>query len=149
MIYDHISQIEQYVNLHPNFAGALAYLQTQDYKNMPVGHYDTGDPNITFEIKEYRTTPEIAEKLVAHRQYCEIWIQLCSCEIGKFAFTEQCQVITPYQAETDALTCKSAAHRMIHLAEDEFVLLMPSDAHSHEIVGNNTVVKKAILRFRL
>lgn len=148
MIYDHISKISQYETLHPNLKKGLEFLDTLDYKQLPPGIYDTGDPDLTFEIKEYRTSSAIAGQLVAHKKYCEIWLQLCPCEIGKFAYTDQCDIVTPYDEETDALVCKSSSHRMIPLAEDEFVLLMPSDAHSHETIPRNTLVKKAILRFR-
>lgn len=149
MIYDHISQIDRYTAIHPNFAKAAAFLRTVDHKHLPVGFHDTGDEDLTFEIKQYSTTPETAGQLVAHRRFGEVWIQLCSCEIGKFAFTDRCQTITAYQPEQDLLICKSSCHRMLPLAEDDLIVLMPSDAHSHELLFPGAVVKKAIIRFRL
>lgn len=155
MIYDKLENAPLYYGVHPNFEKAMRFVSTLNCDALPIGPYATGDEDFTIEVLEY--TPEskygesataMANRVCAHRDRGEVWVQLTSSEQLKLAPVEECESVY-YDKEQDFEELKAFTHTVFPMIKGFFVALLPSDGHNHEPIGKGSFNRKLDIFFRM
>ena len=130
MIYDKVKNWEKYSSVHPLFKTAFEHLFNNDILNLPEGKYDIKGKELFANVaREVSKTKDIYCH-EAHKEYIDIQITLKgSFEIG-LRFLDSCKNMTvEYNAEKDIEFYGDEPLSKINIAENEFLILFPEEAH--------------------
>ena len=149
MIFDKVSKSKTYVNIHPLFAKAFAYLE--DYLKNPVapGKYEICGDDLYVTVQDYETRDE--GKLEVHRKYIDIQCMVEGVEKMDYAQFEDLEVETEYDEKCDAQFLKDSDSGMEFLFRaGDFAIFFPQDAHKPGIkVGSKAKAKKLVFKLRI
>lgn len=148
MIIDILENAQRYVDLHPKFAEAFAYLIAH-CKNPPApGKYSIQSDDIFAIVSDSQGLGLNNARLEAHRRYIDIQYTLNGDEIYGWKPVNDCREIEEsYDDAKDFELFKDPPSTMIHAAKGVFVVFFPEDGHaplcSDEMVSK-IVIKVAV-----
>lgn len=144
MIFDSLEQINQYVAVHPRFSAAFKFLLETDLAELASGKYEIdGDQVFAIVDRAHGRTREEAP-LEAHRNYIDIQVVLKGADEMGWKSTDACQAPTQaYNAEKDIIFFADSPDTWIHVAENQFAIFFPADAHA-PLVGDGEIFKVVV-----
>ena len=103
MIFDALSKLERYTEVHPRFCTAFAFLREMIEKKPTPGRYVCpDDEGVIVNVFEYDTKPMSDEvQMEAHRDYIDVQVVLSGEENMYVPAVDGLPVTVPYDAEKD------------------------------------------------
>ena len=129
MIYDSLENMQRYMNLHPQLAEALRYLQGEEWKQLPNGKKTLDGERLYASAQRYATFPE--KPFESHERYADIQCIVSGEEIIGVAPSEDLVEKEAYDPEHDiAFWDASRPYTKLHMLPGWFVILFPGEAHA-------------------
>jgi YhcH/YjgK/YiaL family protein len=146
MVLDALSNFPLYLPLHPQFAAALAFLQTHDPDALPLGRYEIDDAGAFALVSEYESRPLAECFIECHRRYIDIQLLTRGHEGVGYCRRGAGREL-PYDAEKDFLKLEGEIDRFT-LEPGTFAIFFPDDGHMPMIrLGETPVeVKKVVFK---
>ena len=149
MILDKISNSSSYVNTHPLFAKAFAYLE--DFLKNPSapGKYEICGEDLYVMVQEYETRDE--GLLEVHKKYIDIQCMVEGVEKMYYAQLQDLEAETDYDEKGDAQFLKDSDNCMAFLFRaGDFAIFFPQDAHKPSMkVESKASAKKLVFKVKL
>lgn len=103
MIFDELSNLERYADVHPRFGTAFAFLREMIVKTPTPGRYVCpDDAGVIVNVFEYDTKPMGDDvQMEAHRDYIDVQVVLIGEENMYVPAVKDLAVTVPYDAEKD------------------------------------------------
>ncbi|STZ76274.1 YhcH/YjgK/YiaL family protein [Bergeriella denitrificans] len=147
MITDTIANAGRYAALHPDFADALALLQTLDFAALPDGQIPCDNPNIRLFVGSEPMRTREAAKPEAHLHHIDIQVPISGSETYGWAEKGRLKNGLGYDTQRDIEFFDDEAETWFELKPGEFALFFPNDAHA-PLVGSETFIRKAVFKIR-
>lgn len=145
MIFDSLKHIENYKGLGDVY-DALAFLAKTDFSAMELGKYVINE-NIYYMIQEYETKQKTVSE--AHEKYIDIQLLVSGNEVIGVAPIECEKQLVEANPEKDIwkYTCETEP---IALAENDFMVLYPSDIHMPgATLGESVKCRKVVVKVKV
>lgn len=146
MVFDQIANFPLYLQLHPQFLAAWAFLGGGDLDELAVGRHEIDERGAFALVSEYRTRPLAEGFIECHRRYLDIQlitrgaerIGLCPRSAGRER---------PYDAERDFLVLEGECD-FLTLRPGAFAIFFPDDGHMPNLrLGEEAeAVKKIVVK---
>ncbi|MDD5406096.1 MAG: YhcH/YjgK/YiaL family protein [Sulfurovaceae bacterium] len=151
MIIDKVENFGLY-RFGPAWQRAFEFLSTLT-PDSPDGRYDIDGDDIFAIVMSYHTlTPEKAV-FESHQKYVDIQTVITGAEGFECAFSDELNVITPYDADKEAAFYERTSHGQtrVDVFPGTFVMLYPHDAHiAGLLVGaESKLVKKVVVKVKI
>ncbi|OIP84343.1 MAG: YhcH/YjgK/YiaL family protein [Porphyromonadaceae bacterium CG2_30_38_12] len=148
MILDKLSNSGLYENVHPGFAKAFNFLQTNDLQNLALGKIELSGKDIVVNIVEMEGKTTAQAKMETHANFIDIQIPISGTEVMGWKPTADLQEVThAYDAEKDVALYADKASNLIEVHPLEFAIFFPQDGHQPGIVSG--IHKKIIVKIRV
>ncbi len=128
MIYDHLENLERYVELSDNFATAVAYALMNDLSALPTGRTVIDGDNVFVNIVEAKTIDSEEGQFEVHKNYIDLQIMLDGAEMFELALGETKET-KAYNPDTDCLFESGVASAAASLCEGRFVVFLAGESH--------------------
>ncbi|MGN0544155.1 MAG: YhcH/YjgK/YiaL family protein [Acutalibacteraceae bacterium] len=150
MIVDRIENLPLYFSCVPGLDKAADFIEEFMHGEFRDGRYDIEDNSIFANVSSYEPRELNDEMLFeAHREYIDLQLVLRGGERIEWApLTELHEEREEYSKGGDIAFYSGDAHIPINLAEGEFALLFPGDAHKPCISNGCKNVTKAVIKLR-
>ena len=152
MIFDTLDNIGQYTALLPRLGKALAFINRENFSDLPDGKVEIDGDDVFANIQTYNTKPIDMRGFEAHRTYADIQFliggdgELCGVAVP----TEDQTPVVPYDEAKDVLFCAPVACDWIKLTPGYFALFLPQDAHEPgRQFGEVAQVRKCVVKVRI
>lgn len=128
MIFDNISNIDQYASLGGNFAEAIAFARKAFSEQLPVGHYALNNEKLFANIIE-RDLVSPPAKWECHAKYADIQLILEGSEV--IGICPVSHVSEPFEIDEneDIALFKDLEGTMVKLQAGDFIIALPQDIH--------------------
>lgn len=147
MITDTIANARRYAALHPDFADAVALLQSLDFTRLPDGRYPCDNPNIRLFVGTEAMRTRDDAKPEAHMKHIDIQVPLSGVETYGWTDRGCLKNGLGYQEEQDIEFFDCTPETWLDIAPGEFVLFFPNDGHA-PLVGEEPFIRKAVFKIR-
>lgn len=148
MILDHINNLGNYKNIHPDFSKIAEYVRNNRLDTMPAGRYEIEGTDSFVMIHHYET--KNAEEIMweSHRKYIDIQYVLYGAEKMGYMPVGQLTITSPYSEDKDVVFYKEMDEfEAYEVKEGYFVIFLPEDAHKPScLIDEAKEVKKAIIK---
>ena len=138
MILDHISNYKKYINLHPAFPEAFAFLNKLEEKS--GGGFTIDGKKLFASVAEVKGRGKEAAKLEAHSKYIDIQYILGGADYIGWADTNKNDPGTEYDHEKDYRFVNIEPKTWLDVHKGYFVVFFPEDAHA-PLAGDKTMTK--------
>ena len=154
MVLDKLRNGSCYAGLSPAFATAFHYLRTADLDALPVGRYTISGDDVYMLIQEADPKPREQGIWEAHKMYADIQLVIHGEEVLGVGNIQEMDVFQPYDAKRDIVIFSPKADGwMLPMADGDFAILFPQDAHCPCIcrMQENACMKsrRAVVKVRL
>ncbi len=152
MIYDVLSNAEDYADVNPGVYKLLEYVKNYASEEFPDGHIVIENDNIFFRVAKYETHSTENALVEAHKQFIDVMIMLDGCETIYVKDVNRLHNITkPYDPEIEALLADfDSDATAVRMEKGNFLVLLPQDAHSPACHADGPCkVKKIIGKVRI
>lgn len=151
MIYDRLSNCEQYFILGEKFKKAFEFLKNTDLNNIEDGSYEILGKEIYANIQSLKTKPLEEKKWEVHRKYIDIQYVIKGKEKMGYGILEDFNTITEeYNNEKDIEFLEGKKFNFINVEENNFVIFYPNDVHAPMLAfGNPQNIKKVIVKIKI
>ncbi len=144
MILDTVARAHHYVDLHPQFARAFAFLRDLDLAALHPGRHEIDGDRIYLSIDHVEGRGGAA-RLEHHRRYIDIQIAIEGDERIGWMPVECCQDRDgPFDATRDIGFFLEEPHSWLTLRPGTFAIFFPADAHA-PLAGTGPI-RKAIVK---
>lgn len=149
MILDSWKNRSYYLNAHPLFSEAFAYIEECLERIIVTGTYEIKGQELFAKIQKYET--RIEGQLEVHNKYIDIQFMLEGCERVEYIGREGLEATNEYDEKEDILFLKDTSNIMnIFLKAGEFAVFFPNDAHKAAMsIEQPERVKKIVLKVKL
>lgn len=151
MLYDNLSNIEQYKGLSSDIYAGLKFLREAD-AGIDSGVYQI-NPRVKAIVSEYETKPQNPNGYEAHRQYIDIQYTLHGQERIACLPIEKLTETKPYSQEGDcALYSADTIHQPLEMTigAGYFAIFYPQDGHMPQLCVNTPqTVKKVVVKVKV
>lgn len=150
MIYDTLSNVEQYRGLSQQMDLALDTLKNTDFNQMEAGKYFVNEL-VYFNIMEPTTKVYSDTKWECHRNYIDIQYVLNSGEQIAYCPLEDIQNWSEYSEAGDSyVSVDDVPHISLPMGQDRFAIFFPEDAHRPcWAVDDPQKVKKVVIKVHI
>lgn len=150
MIIDTLKNAGKYNAVHPLFAKAFEYIQSQDLSKIEDGRYEIDGDNLKAiaSNKNGMTAAESIAKFECHNKHIDI--QLCINGIEQYGWKprENCKDQKgEYNAEKDVVFYDDAPDMYFQLTDGQFVIFYPEDVHA-PMIGEGPI-KKLVIKVKM
>jgi YhcH/YjgK/YiaL family protein len=150
MIIDSLSNAKKYSCVHPLFARAFEYIQSQNLEAIESGKYEISGDELKAIVsnKPGKTVEESTEKFECHDKHIDI--QLCikgKEQIGWKPRNTCTQLKEEYNAEKDVAFYNDAPDMYFQLAGSQFAIFFPEDVHA-PMIGEGEI-KKMVIKVKI
>ena len=150
MIIDTLSNAQKYFCIHPLFAKAFGYIQSQNLATIEVGTYVIQENQLRAIVsnKPGEAKEESAAKFECHNNHIDI--QLCikgSEQIGWKPIQSCSQLKDEYNAEKDVTFYRDAPDMYFQLTAEQFAIFFPEDVHA-PMIGEGDI-KKMVIKVKI
>lgn len=146
MIYDNLSNIEQYKGLSPDIYEGLKFLREAD-ADIANGVYQI-NPRVKAIVSEYETKAENEYGYEAHKKYIDIQCTLQGQERVACLPIGRMKEEKPYSEEKDAAFYSSiVSPQEMTIGDGYFAVFYPQDGHMPQLcIDYPTIVKKVVVK---
>ena len=154
MIFDQLEHLEQYKDLHPRFADAMAFLRELLDKNAENGRHvlPSSEGAIAVTLSEY-TPKALADgvRMEAHESFIDIQVLLEGEEYMYVPSEKSLPVVTPYDPATDCafyeMPTEDRATR-ICVPKGYFTVFFAGELHAPGVASPSSShrVRKAVVK---
>ena len=145
MILASLAEADRYVNLHPLFARAFAFLRDTDLMALEPGVHAIQDDQIFAIVEACPGRTRVEAKLECHRRYIDIQLVLEGIdEMGWKPVAECVEPATDYDAARDIRFFNDAPSSWIATPPGSFCLFFPDDAHAPLV--SETLIRKVVIK---
>jgi len=152
MITSTLPHLHWYKTISPNFAKAIEYVLSTDFRGLEPGKYSVDGENVMAIVNEFTTKPAGECEPESHRDYADIQVVVAGVEkFGYIPLRDQ-KASTPYRPEKDVALYSISGEDMnyITLQPGEFIIFFPNDIHQPEIfVQQPGLVRKVVMKVAL
>jgi biofilm protein TabA len=146
MIIDSLSNAKKYFCVHPLFAKAFEYIQSQNLEMIEPGTYDISGDQLKAIVsdKAGKTLEESTAKFECHDKHIDI--QLCLKGKEKIGWKPRntcSQQKAEYNPEKDVTFFKDAPDMYFQLTGGQFAIFFPDDVHA-PMIGEGEIKKMVI-----
>ena len=148
MIYDRLSNCEQYFILGDKFKKAFDFLKNTDLKNLDDASYQIAGKEIYVNIQSLKTKPVEEKKWEVHRKYIDIQYVISGKEKMGYGILEDFkEVIVNYNDENDVEFLNGDKFNFVNVNEGDFVVFYDNDVHAPMLAYDAPQeIKKAIVK---
>ena len=150
MIVDNLLNAEKYFCIHPLFAKAFEYINTQNFETIEIGRYEIDGDLLKAIVsdKPGMTAEESAAKFECHDKHIDI--QLCISGKEQIGWKPRQNCIQPkgdYNPEKDVSFYYDAPDMYFELNDNQFAIFFPEDVHA-PMIGKNRI-KKMVIKVKI
>lgn len=149
MIIDSLEQSGKYLQVHPLFEQAFAYISKTDLSAIEVGKYDIADGlKAIVSDKKGMTQAESCAKFECHNAHIDIQICIRGNETLGWKPRASCKnEREPYNAEKDVMFYTDAPDMFFQLTDNQFAVFFPEDVHA-PMIGEGEI-KKIVIKVKI
>lgn len=149
MIIDSLEQSGKYLQVHPLFEQAFAYISKTDLSAIEVGKYDIADGlKAIVSDKKGMTQAESCAKFECHNAHIDIQICIRGNETLGWKPRVTCKnEREPYNAEKDVMFYTDAPDMFFQLTDNQFAVFFPEDVHA-PMIGEGEI-KKMVIKVKI
>lgn len=143
MIIDSLENTAKYASVHPSFAKAFEWLETQDLAALEVGKYEI-DENLKASVSNKEGYTAETAKFECHNNFIDI--QVCLSEKETMGWSARSRCSNPegeYNAEKDVLFFNDTPDMYFELQTNQFAVFFPEDVHA-PMIGEGPIKKLVI-----
>lgn len=150
MVLDDLNNISKYVNLHPRFEQAFAYLTSTDFENTKPGKYEIEGDHIYAIVVNDDAVEMLAStaEFECHNTYIDIQYVFGGLETVGYKSRLTC--VEPrgaYDPKKDVLFYEDAPDFFFKLHPGQFGIYFPDDVHA-PMIGEGKI-RKVVIKIRL
>lgn len=148
MILDILAHAERYIDIHPGFAKAFAFLRRADIGTLSAGKLTIEGDDIFALVQKDPGKLKQDARLESHNDYIDIQFLIDGNEEAGWKPREDCRkTLTPYKPEKDIAFFSDAPQTFLSFRPDMFAIYFPGDAHAPMI--SNGTVHKCVVKVRV
>ncbi len=143
MIVDNLSNLKDYIQIHPSLKDVMDFILTHDMESMPDGKVEI--PSIDGFVNIQTIHPKTPEQSVweSHEKMIDVQIPLTGDEqIGYIPVSALSP--SPYDEEKDITFYQEQTGGMVHIRKGMFAVFYPQDAHAPGITP--AIMRKAVFK---
>ncbi|MBQ4646757.1 MAG: YhcH/YjgK/YiaL family protein [Candidatus Gastranaerophilales bacterium] len=151
MIYDRLSNCEQYFVLGDKFKKAFDFLKNTDLKSIEDGSYEIDGNEIYANVQTLKTKPVEEKKWEVHRKYIDIQYVISGSEKMGYGILEDFNEITEkYNDEKDVEFLNGEKFNFVDVQQGDFVVFFKNDVHAPMLAYCEPMnIKKVIVKIVL
>ena len=148
MILSELQNKNRYINLHPLFGKAFAFLEKENLSQVPEGKLEIDGDDLFAIISKPGTSAEEIPKLEAHKKYIDIHYIIAGTELFGWKDLNDCKGVEgEFDFEKDYVLYNDQDFTNLLLNRNAFVVVYPEDAHSPGIKTEQ--LHKVVLKIKL
>ena len=150
MIIDTLANAGKYHGVHPLFAQAFQFVNSQDLTALEPGNYEVAGEEVKAVLmdKPGKTAAESLEKFECHEKHIDIQVLIQGEEqIGWKPRADCKEPKGSYNPEKDVLFYQDSPDMYFQLKPGQFVILFPEDVHAPMISDGN--IKKLVIKVKV
>ena len=148
MILSELQNNNRYINLHPLFGKAFAFLEKENLSQLPAGKLEIDGDDLFAIISKLGTSAEEIPKLEAHKKYIDIHFIIAGTELFGWKSLNDCKHVEgEFDFEKDYVLYNDQDFTNLLLIKNNFVVVYPEDAHSPGIRSEH--LHKVVLKIKL
>ena len=151
MIYDKLSNCEQYFALGEKFKKAFNFLKNTDFTSIEDGSYEIDGKDFYVNIQSLQTKPIEEKKWEVHRKYIDIQYVINGKEKMGYGILEDFkEVITPYDDKKDVEFLNGEKFNFVDVEENNFVIFYPNDVNAPMLACDEMMdIRKVIVKIKI
>lgn len=151
MIFDRLSNCEQYYSLNEKFKKAFEFLKNTDLVNLDEGSYEIDGKNIYANVQSVDLKPVEEKKWEVHRKYIDIQYVITQKEKMGYGILEDFKtIIEKYDDNRDVEFLDGEKFNFVDVNCGDFVIFYPNDVHAPMLrVDKAEKIKKVIVKILL
>ena len=151
MIFDRLSNCEQYIKMNEKFKLAFDFLNNTDLKTIEDGSYEISGKEIYANVQSLSTKPITEKKWEVHRKYIDIQFVISGKEkMGYGILDDSNEVTVPYSDEKDVEFLEGKEFNFVDVKEGNFVIFYPQDVHAPMLAVDEPMdIKKVIVKIAI
>ena len=151
MIFDRLSNCEQYYSLNEKFKKAFEFLKNTDLVNLDEGSYEIDGKNIYANVQSVDLKPVEEKKWEVHRKYIDIQYVITQKEKMGYGILEDFKtIIEKYDDSRDVEFLDGEKFNFVDVNCGYFVIFYPNDVHAPMLrVDKAEKIKKVIVKILL
>ncbi|QVK01638.1 YhcH/YjgK/YiaL family protein [Mycoplasma mycoides subsp. capri] len=145
MIYDKISNLNRYLDLHKNIDFAIKFILNNNLKELKDGINVISDT--LFYNKFVTNTIDINNAVFeSHKKYLDLHILISGDEFIGHEFVDDLNEQVEYNLKDDVYLYKTKTKKTIYQNNQSFALFFSTDAHSPKIKANSDQINKVVFK---
>ena len=151
MIFDRLSNCEQYFLLGEKIKKGFEFLLNNDLANLADGKYEILGDEIFANVQSLKTKDKSLKKWEVHRKYIDIQYVIKGSECMGYGILEDFrEVVVPYDSEKDVEFLNGDKFNFINVEQGDFVVFYPNDVHAPMLsVDEAKEIKKVIVKIAI
>lgn len=151
MIKGNIDVIDTLVDKEPVLSYVSKFIKENDLNTLSTGSYEIDGKKVYVNIDEYETCPYAERNYEAHEKYVDVQMIIQGKESIYIDDKKDLEIKTEYSDEKDIAFYKDGNNgQNVELAEKEFLVIYPSEAHKPCVMLEEKCrVKKAVFKIKL
>lgn len=151
MIFDRLSNCEQYYSLNEKFKKAFEFLKNTDLVHLDEGSYEIDGKNIYANVQSVDLKPVEEKKWEVHRKYIDIQYVITQKEKMGYGILEDFKtIIEKYDDNRDVEFLDGEKFNFVDVNCGYFVIFYPNDVHAPMLrVDKAEKIKKVIVKILL
>lgn len=146
MIYDAISNIQNYKGLSKNLDVAIDFVMNTDLMSLPVGKTQVAGDAVFVNIMDAEAKPGEVLAFEIHKKYMDIQIDLVGIEAIEVALGEHSE-IEAYNEERDIAFVQARQSVRCEMGAGRFIICMAEEPHKPGIaIHEDLVLKKCVVK---
>jgi YhcH/YjgK/YiaL family protein len=131
MIVDQIKNAERWLELHPGFSAAFAFLRRAGLEKLERGRQEIDGQRLYAVVIRDRGKGRGQTKLETHRRYIDIQFSVENTDLIGWKGASTCvKPERPYDEQRDIQCFLDAPHSWITTPPGSFAIFFPDDAHA-------------------
>ena len=151
MIYDRLSNCEQYYVLGNKFKKAFEFLKNTDLITLSDGSYEIDGKEIYANVQSLKTKPVEEKKWEVHRRYIDIQYVISGQEKMGYGILEDfSEILVPYDNEKDVEFLNGEKYNFVNVGAGDFVIFFDNDVHAPMLAYDEPMnIKKVIVKIAI
>lgn len=146
MIFDQLTNVDQYKGIHQNLDTAIDFLLSTSLESLPFGRTEIDGNSVFVNKMEANTAPADTKQFEVHQRYIDIQIDLCGTERIDTATRVPMESLD-FDSEKDIGFTDGEATASCILGPGNFTICMTKEPHKPGItVTEQTALVKCVLK---
>jgi len=150
MIIDTIDNADKYSRLSSRFAAGIQHLQSNAWRELPVGVHQIDGDDVVLQVQAYDSFPRAELKWEAHHNYCDIQYMIDGIEQMGYGKLADFETNIPYDDENDVYFLKGEG-QYATVPAGSFTIFMPQDVHMPRVAVDDqpSPVNKLVYKIKI